>query len=412
MTPLFDDGEIQFDIYAKTNAKKELNIQIYNNDTLIVEEKTWFEHFMSKKIKIWNIKIFETNLHHYGKSWTPESPFLYDVVFEELVDGVVVDRVKSYFGMRKIHSENGMTYLNNRPYYFKLVLDQGYFPKSLMTAPSDEDLLKDITLAKEMGFNGCRKHQKVEEARFMYHADRLGYLIWTELPSTAIYDTKYIPQIVNEWMRIIQRDYNSPSVVSWVPLNESWGVANINQDVLQQNYSLALYHLAKSMDSTRFVISNDGWEQTTTDLCAIHNYAHGSKDELKKQQQFEESLKTKEAILNYYPAHRNIYAQGFKHQGEPILLTEFGGISFNGSDKNGWGYTSVLKEQDFLNEYKRLITNIADSEIIAGYCYTQLTDVMQEVNGLLKYNREPKTDLTKIKEINDLAGFKLTKRLD
>jgi len=293
-----------------------------------------------------------------------------------------------------------MVYLNNRPYYQKLVLDQGYWPDGLLTAPTDEDLKKDIELTKEMGFNGCRKHQKVEDPRFMYWADKLGFLVWGECAAPPYFSESAVSRLTREWIEIIERDYNHPSLVAWVPINESWGVPFINHNKQQQNHSLAMYHLIHSLDTTRLVISNDGWELTKTDICAIHNYNHGGKDEVTKYEYYKDSLSTKESILKSQPAHRNIYADGFAHEGEPILLTEFGGIGFKVGEDAGWGYTSVKTEDEFVEDYKRVMEAVYASKVLHGYCYTQLTDVEQEINGLLTYHREPKCDLKKIKEIN------------
>lgn len=294
-----------------------------------------------------------------------------------------------------------MVYLNNRPYYQKLVLDQGYWPNALITAPSDEDFKRDIELAKAMGFNGCRKHQKVEDKRFLYWADKLGYLVWGEMANSAEYSEEYVRRINKEWVDIVNRDYNHPSIVAWVPLNESWGIKDVGRDKKQQSHSASMYYLTHSLDSTRLVISNDGWELTKTDICAVHNYNHGHHSEVDKYEYFKKSLSTKEEVLKSQPAGRTIYSNGYKNEGEPIILTEFGGIAYDKSNPNGWGYTVASSEEEFIDDYKRIIDAVYASDIIYGMCYTQLTDVEQEVNGLLTYDRKEKVNLEKIKEIND-----------
>lgn len=345
--------------------------------------------------------IFRTSHHHNGWHWTPEDPNLFDIEVRLIDQGNTIDKVSSYFGMRKVHTENGQVYLNNKPYYQKLVLDQGYWPESLMTAPSDDALKHDILISKEMGFNGCRKHQKVEDPRFLYWADQLGYLVWGESASAHFFDESAVPLVTNEWIEILERDYNHPSIVAWVPFNESWGINDVGRDSQQQHYTLALYHLIHSLDETRPVISNDGWEMTVTDLSAIHHYGHGEMDEKEKYERFKLDLKTKEAILESNSANRSIYANGFSHQGEPVLLTEFGGIGYKKDDQDGWGYSSVDNDEEFISEYKRVLAAVYESEVLAGYCYTQLYDVEQEINGLLTYNREPKVSVEKIREINE-----------
>jgi beta-galactosidase/beta-glucuronidase len=252
-----------------------------------------------------------------------------------------------------------------------------------------------------MGFNGCRKHQKTEDPRFLYWADKLGYLVWGECASAPIYNENAVNRLLHEWDEIIERDYNHPSIVTWVPLNESWGIRNIQRDRQQQHFSQTMYHYLHSIDTTRLVISNDGWNMTETDICAIHNYSHGSVDEPEKYQAFKEHLETKQNIMDYPSTSWNIYADGFNNQGEPVILTEFGGIGFKVDAQNGWGYTSVESEKDFISEYQRIMDAVYASKALWGYCYTQLTDVEQEINGLVAYNRQPKCNLAAIKKIND-----------
>ncbi|PLR76867.1 glycoside hydrolase family 2 [Bacillus sp. V3-13] len=383
------DKEVQFDIRFKGE-------QIVK-DTIILNEKN-----NKRSFNLYNLKIFRTGFHHDGWNWTPENPNLFDVKVLLKENETTLDEIDTYFGMRKIHTENGMVYLNNRPYYQKLVLDQGYWPEGLLTAPTDEDLKKDIELSKEMGFNGCRKHQKVEDPRFLYWADQLGYLVWGECAAAPSYNENAAARLTREWIEIIERDYNHPSLVAWVPLNESWGIPNVRDNAQQQHHSLAMYHLIHSIDPTRLVISNDGWELTKTDICAIHNYNHGNKDEMEKYKKFKEDLSTRELVLASMPARRSIYANGFEHEGAPILLTEFGGIGFKVGDEAGWGYTSVASVEDFLFDYKRIMEAVYHSQVLYGYCYTQLTDVEQEINGILTYDRKPKCSLEEIKKINDM----------
>ena len=294
-----------------------------------------------------------------------------------------------------------MMYLNNRPYYQKLVLDQGYWPNGLLTTPTDEALKKDIVLAKEMGFNGCRKHQKTEDPRFLYWADRLGFLVWGECAAPTIYNEHSVSRLMQEWTEIIARDFNHPSIVTWVPINESWGVPSIAWNRQQQHFSQAIYHYIHSLDETRLVISNDGWAMTETDICGIHNYAHGNEHETKKYAYFKQSLRTREDLLHRISNAWPIFAKGFSYAGQPILLTEFGGIGFDVSGRPGWGYTSVRNEVAFLKDYQRIMDAVYESVGLWGFCYTQLTDVEQEINGLLTYGRKPKASLEEIKAIND-----------
>ena len=345
--------------------------------------------------------IFYGMAHGMRRCWTPENPVLYDVNLRLFAGGELTDSVDSYFGMRKIHVKDGITYLNNNPYYFKLVLDQGYWRDGILTAPSDGDFVRDISLMKEMGFNGCRKHQKAEDARFLYHADQMGFLVWGEMASACLYTDTGVERYAKEWFEIIKRDYNHPCIVAWVPFNESWGVPNIDVNRRQQDQTMGMYYLIKSLDPTRLVVNNDGWEMTKSDICAIHNYAHGSTAEPEKQDFFRRTMQEKELLLSPTHAGRSVYAQGYAYGGEPILITECGGINFNSEEKDSWGYTSANSEADFLQQYEHVIHTILESDLIYGFCYTQLSDVEQETNGLLTYDRVPKCPPEKIKKIND-----------
>ena len=326
--------------------------------------------------------------------WTPETPRLFDIKFTVSVGDKVTDKVESYFGMRKVSVENGKFLLNDKPYYQKLLLDQGYWEDSLLTAPTDEDYITDIRLAKEMGFNGVRKHQKIEDPRFMYHADKMGFLVWGEIAAAYDYSRKYVKRITYEWIDEIFRDYNHPCIVVWTPLNESWGVTNIMIDEQQQAHSAAMVYLTKSLDKTRLVVSNDGWEHTATDLLTIHDY-EGRKDVLK------ERYKDMESILAAQPSKRPMFANGWDYFGEPILMTEFGGISYKTGSWDGWGYTNATSDEDFAERLNAVISAMLESPEIQGYCYTQITDVEQEINGLLTYDRKPKINLDIIKRINE-----------
>jgi len=329
--------------------------------------------------------------------WSPDHPNLYDLKLELLgADGTVLDSVESYFGMRKVETKDGKVFLNRRPYYQRLVLDQGYWPGGVLTAPADDDLKRDIELAKEMGFNGARKHQKVEDPRWLYWADRLGFLVWGEMANAYQYSPDYVRRITSEWQEAVRRDYNHPCVVAWVPINESWGVPDLATDPAQREHLLALYHLTRSLDSTRPVVSNDGWEHARTDLLALHNY--------RDAEDLAASYATIESSVAATPANRPAYVSGHSYWGEPVLITEFGGIAFASGEGKDWGYTTVTSADEFLERYGTLIDALLDCDPVQGFCYTQLTDVEQEVNGLLTYDRKPKANLARIREITTRKG--------
>lgn len=323
--------------------------------------------------------------------WSPEEPNLYDLKLELLdATGSVFDAVESYFGMRKIEAKGGEVFLNGRPCYQRLVLDQGYFPGGLLTAPTDEDLRRDIELAREMGFNGARKHQKVEDPRWLYWADTLGFLVWGEMANAYAYSPGYVRRITAEWQEAVIRDRNHPCIIAWVPMNESWGVPELATDPAQVDHLLALYHLTRSLDPSRLVVSNDGWEHARTDLCTIHDY--GSPEDLSRR------YATPDSSVTVRPHNRSVYAPGHGYRGEPVLISEFGGLAFSG-DEGGWGYSTVADADEFLERYGALISALLHSETVRGFCYTQLTDVEQEVNGLLTCGRKPKADPARIREI-------------
>ncbi|MEN6537540.1 MAG: sugar-binding domain-containing protein, partial [Bryobacteraceae bacterium] len=203
------------------------------------------------------------------KLWTANAPNLYDVTFELRRGGVVIDRVQSYFGFRTVSTGNQRVLINNRPVYLRFLLDQGYWPESTITPPTDEAIRYDIQVAKDMGFNGVRKHQTLEDPRFLYWADKMGFYVSSEMANAYDFDDDYVQRFTAEWIEAVRRDYNHPSVIMWVPINESWGVPNL-LDPRQQNHLKALYSTTKSLDATRPVIDNDGWEHVdTTDLFAM-----------------------------------------------------------------------------------------------------------------------------------------------
>ncbi len=332
------------------------------------------------------------------KLWSPEHPNLYDLTLELLTGDEVLDRVESYFGQRKIAVEGDHVFLNNAPYYQRLVLDQGYWPESTITPPSDAAIQEDIRLTKALGFNGVRKHQKVEDPRFLYWADRMGLLVWGEMANAFDFSEEYVGRFVGEWMAAVARDYNHPSVVAWVPINESWGVQDVLTNPRQQAHLKSLYQLTRTLDTTRPVIDNDGWEHVdTTDLFTLHDYARTGEEMAAKY----DGLKTDRTRI---PRNgREALAFGFKYNGTPLLMTEFGGIAYRlqaTGAANEWGYSGVEPTREsFLKRLDGLLNALRANPVWRGYCYTQLTDVEQEINGLLTADRKPKADLEQLKRI-------------
>ncbi len=402
-TPDIDTGTVGIDyLLAKTSSLPcRVEFQIFNKG-----EEVFQGSFLAKEYRgtitadVFQKKALKGSFQFEETYWSPEKPNLHRVFMTAEGQDGQKDQVDSYFGMRKIEVKNGKIYLNRRPYYQKLVLDQGYWKDSLITAPSDEAYREDIEKAKAMGFNGCRKHEKAEDPRFLYWADRLGFLVWESMASFWMYTPNGAAAFAKEWTDLIMRDYNHPCIVVWGMLNESWGVPEIGTDRRQRAFSKALYHLAHSLDDTRLVVSNDGWEITDSDICAFHSYRHGSKDDLRQQERFARCLKSLEEMEEI--VEKPLFAPGFGYEGQPVLLTEFGGITISTS-QGEWGYTSVKKE-GFLKEYRRIMEAIADSKLLWGYCYTQLTDIEQEANGLLTADHQYKFDPAEIKRIQEMCG--------
>lgn len=334
--------------------------------------------------------------------WSPSHPNLLDAELTILDGDTVIDEVKSYAGFRSVGAVNGHFLLNGSPYYLRLALEQGYWPQSHLAAPDDEALRREVELAKELGFNGVRIHQKVEDPRFLYWCDRLGLLVWGEMANAYLYSPEAVTRLVHEWLDILERDYSHPCIVTWVPLNESWGVPTIARDPAQRHYAQALYYLTKALDPTRPVIENDGWEHSGTDILSIHDYAF-SGDILRARYGTSEAMH--QTCQDVQPGFRQILLNGAQHHDEPVMLTEFGGVSYKPNSHENWhGYGIVANHAEFLAKYRELIDAILDSPVIAGFCYTQLTDTGQETNGLLTENREPKLDAAKVREITTRAS--------
>lgn len=331
------------------------------------------------------------------KLWSPESPFLYDLTLRLRVGDEVIDEIQTYFGMRKVHLEHGQVHLNNRPYFQKLVLDQGYWPEGLYTAPSVEAIRKDVELTKAMGFNGARKHQKIEDPYYYYFCDKLGLLVWSEMPAVYEYSEEGAENLRREWAQAVLRDRNHPCIIAWVPVNESWGVDQLREEVNPQAeaHLMALYYQTKSLDATRLVVSNDGWQHAKTDMVTIHEYTQDADDFRARYLRFREN-RHMAAFSHRLP----ILLPGYDVGNAAILVTEFGGVKVQAQNAEGWGYGEAVSDYEgLLERIGQLVDAILDQPEVVGYCYTQLTDVQQEVNGLLDYNHVPKIEPTRFKEV-------------
>jgi beta-galactosidase/beta-glucuronidase len=325
--------------------------------------------------------------------WSPSTPTLIDVELK-LIDssGNVVDQVASYAALRSIGVQGDKFVLNGRPYALRFVLDQGYWPETGLTAPDDEAFRRDVELAKALGFNGVRKHQKIENPRFLYWADKLGLLVWEEMPSAYRFTKQSVERLTREWTKAMERDVSHPCIVAWVPFNESWGVPDLPDSPAQRHWVQALYHLTKTLDPSRPVIGNDGWESVATDIIGIHDY-DDQLERIAARYGPDESLPR--LFKRERPGGRILQLEGGPPTDQPIMLTEFGGIAFS-RDPESWGYARSDNAAEFARQYTDLLRTVRSLPLIAGFCYTQFTDTYQEANGLLYMDRTPKIPIEQI----------------
>lgn len=327
--------------------------------------------------------------------WHPDSPNLIDAELE-LRDraGNVIDRVASYTALRSIALLGNRFVLNEKPFHLRLVLDQGYWADGGLTAPDDEALRRDVELAKAMGFNGVRKHQKIEDPRYLYWADRLGLLVWEEMPSAYSFSQRTAERVTSQWTEAILRDISHPCIVAWVPFNESWGVPDLPHSLAQRSFVQAMYHLTKALDPSRPVIGNDGWEALVTDIVTIHDY---DADPERIARRYPSSMDGICSLLREErPGNKLLALDGFVYKDQPVVLSEFGGIAFSRDRARTWGYSRAGDSAEFARRYYRLMSAVRSLRLLAGFCYTQFTDTYQEANGLMYMDRTPKFPLHEI----------------
>jgi beta-galactosidase/beta-glucuronidase len=325
--------------------------------------------------------------------WSPHEPNLIDVQFDLWGErGELLDHAVSYTALRSAAVQGDRFVLNNRPYVLRMVLDQGYWPDSGVTAPDDAALRRDVELARAMGFNGVRKHQKIEDPRYLYWADRLGLAVWEEMPSAYRFTPGSVERLTHEWTEAIFRDYSHPCIIAWVPVNESWGVPNLTDVASERHFVQALYHLTRTLDSTRPVIGNDGWESVATDIIGIHDY-DDRPERIAKRYHADQVLPR--LFKRERPGGRLLVLEGQMHTDQPLMLTEFGGIAFS-RDPGTWGYARVRTPEEFARRFRELLDVVRELQVFSGFCYTQFADTYQEANGLLFADRTPKIPIEEI----------------
>ena len=372
----------------KYTSNAVLKVEAYLEGELVADESfnlcgiTTSQSFDVKKVKL----------------WAAGEPNLYDVTYTLLIDGITVDAVSSYFGIRRIDIDGYHVRINGKSVFQRLILDQGFYPDGIYTAPTDEALKRDIEYSMNLGFNGARLHEKVFEERFLYYADKMGYLVWGEYPNWGLdhSDPMVLHTYIPEWLESVERDYNHPSIIGWCPYNET------PDGQIDSNIS-AVYLATKAVDSTRPVIDTSGWRHTEkTDIYDVHNY--------NQDVNFFRELKEKHLAGEPFVNKMNL-DRGNTYDGKlPYMISEYGGIKWipqiddNNDRKVSWGYGNAPKTmEEFCDRYCGITAAIMDIPTIMGFCYTQLTDVEQEQNGLYYYDRTlkfPKEIYDKIRDTN------------
>ena len=365
-----------------------------------------------------SIKIPDDRL----KLWNPGDPNLYNLDINLLDEnGEVIDSASSYSGMRNITISGKSIRINGETVFQRLVLDQGYYPEGLMTAPSDEALLNDIKLSMDAGFNGARLHQKVFEERFLYHADHLGYMVWGEFGdwgarglSALPHHQKFSPSYITEWLEVLERDYSHPSIVGWCPLNETWQPIT---DFISEldDITRGMFLATKAMDQTRPVLDTSGYSHRIidTDIYDSHDYEQNPK----KFSENQKGLSDDKPYMNTWWDHlkydkdawgrkiMNEWSLGYK--GQPYFVSEFGGIWWNSDQEHSqsWGYGERPKTiEEFYERFEKLCKVLLENKDMFGYCYTQLTDIDQEENGIYKYDRSLKFNVERLRKIQTVTA--------
>ena len=394
-TPDVPGARVRAEVRLNRTPHRPMSLRI----VLSKDNETLTEHVVSVTEKFTSTDISLQVLRHQRDRnrvlWHPKTPNLVDAQVQLLDSSTVADEVSSYLGLRSVGVEDGHFLLNGRSVYLRSVLAQGYWPESHLAAPDASTLKREVELIKELGFNSIRIHQKVEDPRFLYWCDRLGLLVWGEMANAFAFDTLAVERMTQEWVDVLRRDRSHPSIVTWVPMNESWGIDDVATEPAQRSFATALYHLTKAVDPTRPVISNDGWEHTESDIWSVHDYATRG-DRIRHRYGTRE--KVEHLLSRGRVNNRKVLLPGAVGRGQPVMLTEFGGVRFDSSgQKQGWGYSEVRTPDILVERVTELVGAVLDSPVLSGFCYTQLTDTEQEQNGLLTENREPKAPIAKIR---------------
>jgi len=378
------------------SALWQIEVEVLDQGAVVAQEKIEFSAATTQcRISIPN-----------AKHWSPDFPYLYSLRVRLLQAGQLFDEIESYSGLRDIELRSGSYWLNGKKQYLRMVLDQGYWPGSLLAPPSDAALREDVQWAKKFGFNGVRKHQKIEDPRWLYWCDVLGLLVWEEMPNARAWSTQAEERLAAEWRRAVDRDYNHPSIVAWVPVNESMGFPELRENHPgQYAFIERMVDITRHSDAYRPVIDNDGWEHSDiTDVCAIHDYTPTAHQ---LRTRYEQASLGGELPPHVWIGNKPLFVLGSRYHGQPVVLSEVGGflqipehLSSAHRDILFKHYGSWRDPEEFLEKLRDLLEGIASLLFVSGFCYTQLTDIEQETNGLLTYDRKPKLEPAKVAEIN------------
>ncbi len=353
-----------------------------------------FEALALYQDRIMGAASVETDGGHISAHLDLKEAYLWEVGEGRLYDLELrfnEDKVDSYFGLRDVKLDGQKFLINGKSVFQRLVLDQGFYPDGIYTAPTEEAMIKDIQISLDVGFNGARLHEKIFEPRFLYHCDKMGYIVWGEYPNWGLdhSNPNIVYSVIPEWIEEIERDFNHPAIIGWCPLNETWDYDGRKQF----DDALALiYKTTKALDKTRPCIDTSGNYHVITDIFDIHEY----EQDPKVFKEHFDLLMTEGKLFDNHE-HRQ------KYTGGPTFISEYGGIrwSVNENEQNAWGYGNAPKSKyEFIERYKGLTNALLDNDQMFGFCYTQLYDVEQEQNGLYTYSRKPKFEASIFRAIN------------
>lgn len=383
--------ELGVEIAGHREPDMTIRARLYHGKQLLADDR----YLLTNHDVVRRIAFADPGIDDYRNHllWSPGYPTLIEAEIELWSGDRRIDSVWSYTALRSFGVRGNRFTLNGRPFFLKMVLDQGYWPHTLMAPPDPAALLRDVELILALGFNGVRKHQKLEDPRWLYYCDLYGLIVWSEMPSPYRFSPLAVERLVTETMEAIRRDVSHPCIAAWVPLNESWGVPDLATNPAHRDYVRTLYHLTKTLDPSRPVVGNDGWEHIATDVITIHDYASNP---LVLRERYASPESVERVLERQQPGGRALLLPDFSVSQQPVVLSEFGGIAILQGSERGWGYSRVRTPDDFLTAYEGLLRALHSCRGIAGFCYTQLTDTFQEKNGLLTMEREPKAPIERL----------------